>query len=150
MLSKLLQIPYESLFDFLGPVQGFLLQASATLATKHILDNPKYDIYLGFPMLSQICYWSFTSLYTILYIRYSTVYPYIIVHCDWPKPVENVSLLHLSLLFINVILYIMNNIMMVWYLATFLCDAPYSLNVILFWFFNNFSVKFEVLKILFS
>ena len=70
------------------------------------------------------------SLYIILYPRYTTIYPYSIVHLNWPKSVDNIYLRHISAPYINTVLAIMTNILVVLSAASFWCEAPDPLNQI--------------------
>ena len=90
------------------------------------------------------------GLYTILYIRDITLYPYSIVHLHWTKSVDNVSLWHIIPDCINMALAIVITILMVCSAAPFWYEAPAPLNLIFCCFFNRSYINFEVLKIPFS
>ena len=122
--------------------------------------NPSLNTWISFegfhsrllqPWIQNIYVSNFpNSLYTILHIRDTTLYPYCIVHFHWPKSVENVLLGLKSAECINVVIFIVTNILIVWSTAPFWCKATAPLNLIFCCFFNRSSVNSEVLNILFS
>ena len=70
------------------------------------------------------------SLYTILYIRDPTLYPYSIVHFCWPRSMHNVFLWHIIQFRINMAIAIITTVLVVRYTALFWCEALAPLNLI--------------------
>ena len=100
------------------------------------------------PWIQNIYGWTFpNSLYTILYIRDTTVDKYSIFNSHWPKSVEKFSLGLIRSACINMIISIVAYILMLRSAASFWCESPAPLNLIYFCFFNSFSVHSKVFNI---
>ena len=84
------------------------------------------------------------SLYTILHIKDPTLDPYSIFHFHWPNWVQNVSLEHLSILYIKMVISAVNIILMACFAAQFWYEIPTPLNISVCCFFNRFFRNSEV------
>ena len=134
-----------------------------------IIYYPSSHYYLAHILVTNHCSWNQDPVITVspsmtsasVWLEYSVksqpmtpcmiqiflIEPYSIVHFYWTKSVDYVSFGHISAACINIVLVIVTTTLMVSYAVQFWCEAPASLNLIFCWFFNRYSIKYEVLNI---